>query len=40
MGIGAVLSKVAGLALLIEFADLGLVVVVGDVEHFHLDFDW
>ena len=40
VGIGAVLSKVAWLALLKELADLCLVVVVWDVQHFHLNLNW
>ena len=37
MSIGAILSKIARLALFEKFADLSFVIVIGDVKHFHLN---
>ena len=39
MGVGAILSEVALALGLIELAHLSLIVVVGDIEHFVLNFD-
>ena len=39
MGVCAVLTEIAGEALLKEFANLGLIIIIRNVEHFHLDFD-
>ena len=38
MGVCAVLAEIAGEALLKEFANLGLIIIIRDVQHFHLDF--
>lgn len=40
MGIGTILAEVALLFLLKVLADLRLIVVVRDVEHLVLDFNW
>ena len=43
MSIGAILAELAlpwRFRLVVVLALLSLVVVVGDVQHLHLDFDW